>query len=294
MRIARIVSPDDRQIFAIVQPDGTLRDMFALLSDYAVRQGKDKNTYGVDPPFLLAEQVEEAQRVLGVETDLTKYDFPADTPLVCPFLRPNRVIAIGRNYGEHAKELGNAVPEEPIVFLKASNCVIGPNDAIEIPDWVGRVDYEAELLVVIGKGGKNIPEADAMKHVAAYSAFNDVTAREKQRAAQEKKQPWFLAKSMDTSGPLGPYLVTADEIPDPHNLKISLTVNGETKQSDTTGSMIYSIPFLISYLSKWFRLEMGDVIATGTPSGVGPLHPGDTVEVTIEGIGTLRNPVVAI
>jgi len=174
-----------------------------------------------------------------------------------PIPRPNRILAIGRNYADHARELGNAVPEDPIVFLKASTSVIGPGETIEIPEWVGRVDYEAELLVVLGKGGKNIPEADAMGHVVGYAIFNDVTARERQRAAQEKRHPWFLAKSLDTFGALGPYLVTADEVPDPHGLRITLTVNGETKQDGTTASMIYPIPALIAFLSRWFAIRAG-------------------------------------
>jgi 2-keto-4-pentenoate hydratase/2-oxohepta-3-ene-1,7-dioic acid hydratase in catechol pathway len=153
------------------------------------------------------------------------------------------------------------------VFLKASTSLSGRNEAIEIPEWVGRVDYEGELLVVLGKGGKNVSEADAMGLVCGYSLFNDVTARALQRDDQERKHPWFRSKSLDTFGPLGPYLVTADEIPDPHNLRLTLSVNGETKQDDTTASMVYSIPALIAFLSKHFRLEPGDVIATGTPVG---------------------------
>lgn len=214
--------------------------------------------------------------------------------LLAPLPRPNRILAIGRNYAEHAKESGAEVFEEPIVFLKASTSVVGPDAAIEIPAWMGRVDFEAELLVVLGRGGKNVPEADAMDLVAGYSVFNDVTAREVQRADQGRKHPWFRSKSVDTFGPMGPYLVTADEVPDPHALRVSLTVNGETKQDDTTASMVYDIPTLIAFLSKWFRLEPGDVIATGTPSGIGAIVPGDVVEATVEGVGTLRNPVVAI
>lgn len=232
-----------------------------------------------------------AARELGDDA-FTDCLYPADAPLLPPIPRPNRILAIGRNYGEHAKELGNAVPEEPIVFMKASSCVIGPEEAIVIPEGVGRVDFEAELAVVIGKGGKNIAEADALSHICAYTIFNDVTARDKQRAAQEKKHPWFLAKSLDTFGPLGPYLVTPDEIPDPHNLRITLKVNGETRQDGSTSDMIFSIPALIAYLSRWLTLEPGDLIATGTPPGVGPIIPGDVVGIEIPGLGTLRNSVV--
>lgn len=241
----------------------------------------------------LREVLPAAVEMLRQEGELHRYVFPADTPLLAPIPRPNRILAIGRNYAEHAKESGAAVHEEPIVFLKASTSVIGPDAPIEIPDWIGQVDYEAELLVVLGTGGRYIAEADAMNHVAAYSVFNDVTARTQQRADQGRKHPWFRSKSVDTFGPLGPYLVTADAVPDPHNLRVTLSVNGDIKQNDTTASMVYRIPTLIAFLSKWFLLEAGDVIATGTPSGIGPLIPGDTVVAAVEGVGSLRNPVIA-
>jgi 5-oxopent-3-ene-1,2,5-tricarboxylate decarboxylase / 2-hydroxyhepta-2,4-diene-1,7-dioate isomerase len=212
--------------------------------------------------------------------------------LLAPIPRPNRILAIGRNYAEHAKELGNAVPDEPVVFLKSSTSVIGPEIAIQIPRWVGRVDFEAELLVVLGSGGKNIPESDALSHVVGYTLFNDVTAREKSKQLQSKGHPWFLAKSMDTFGPMGPYLLTPDEVSNPHDLEITLTVNGEIKQQSKTDAMIHTIPKLIAFLSRWFALEKGDVIATGTPPGVGPIVPGDTVSLTIPGFGVLANPVV--
>lgn len=243
----------------------------------------------------VADLLQKAEAAVGQTSEWAECVYPADTPLLAPLPRPNRIFGIGRNYAEHARELGNAVPEdEPIVFLKGSETVVGPNAPIEIPENAGRVDFEGELLVVIGTGGKHIAESDAMKHIAGYSVFNDVTAREIQRAAQDKKRPWFIGKSLDTFGPLGPFLVTPDEIPDPHNLRLTLTVNGETRQNDTTGSMIYSIPFLIAHLSRYFALHPGDVIATGTPSGVGPIVPGDTVTVTVEGVGTLSNPVISV
>jgi len=249
----------------------------------------------------LAPLVEEAAALLSKRGLLDDLALPLDSVrLRPPIPRPNRILAIGRNYAEHAKEQGKTVFEEPIVFLKASTSVIGPDEPIEIPDWAGRVDYEGELLVVLGsdpdtaRNGKHVPEADAMDLVVGYSLFNDVTARALQRADQERKHPWFRSKSLDTFGPLGPYLVTSDEVPDPHDLRLSLAVNGEIRQDDTTGSMVYSIPALIAFLSKHFRLEPGDVIATGTPSGIGPLVPGDTVTVTIPGLGSLTNPVVAV
>jgi 2-keto-4-pentenoate hydratase/2-oxohepta-3-ene-1,7-dioic acid hydratase in catechol pathway len=239
----------------------------------------------------LATAIANAVSSLGMSGEAEEAVVPSASCLLAPLPRPNRILAIGRNYAEHAKEQGASVTEEPIVFLKASQTVIAPDEPIRIPEGIGRVDYEAELMVVLGGGGRNIPESEAMGHVAGYTVFNDVTARTMQKKAQSSNHPWFLSKSLDTFGPMGPYLVTPDEVPDPHNLRISLTVNGETKQDDTTASMVFRIPFLIAYLSRFFALESGDVIATGTPSGIGAIVPGDVVTVTVEGIGSLSNPV---
>ncbi|MBC8139073.1 MAG: fumarylacetoacetate hydrolase family protein [Fibrella sp.] len=241
----------------------------------------------------LANAVSNAIASLTMSGDTEQAIVPSASRLLAPLPRPNRILAIGRNYAEHAKEQGASVTEEPIVFLKASQSVIAPDEAIRIPEGIGRVDFEAELMVVLGSGGKNIVEADAMSHVAGYTVFNDVTARTMQKKAQSSNHPWFLSKSLDTFGPMGPYLITPDEVPDPHDLRISLTVNGEPKQDDTTASMVFRIPFLIAYLSRFFALEPGDVIATGTPSGIGAIVPGDIVSVVVEGIGTLSNPVEA-
>ncbi len=289
---------------ALVQDDNTLLDIWGVIGAWArtlPREATDALLQMQHLPPIgcamlkndLGDMLAQAKTAIDEET-WQSFVRPAGSPLIAPIPRPTRILAIGRNYAEHAKESGADVFEEPIVFLKASQSVIGPDANIEIPDWIGQVDYEAELLVVIGKGGKNISEEDAMNHVVGYSVFNDVTARTQQRADQARKHPWFRSKSFDTSGPLGPHLVTADEVSDPHNLKISLTVNGETKQNDTTSNMVYRIPTLIAFLSKWFALEPGDVIPTGTPSGIGALKPGDVVEATVEGVGTLRNSVVGI
>ena len=283
------------------QADGSFINLTALMGEYS-RLHEGVTAIPTEPlsvAFDLAEgvlgwreMIPAAVALMIEQGRLAEFIYAADTPLASPLPRPNRILAIGRNYAQHAKESGAEVFEEPIVFLKASQSVIGPDEAIEIPSWMGRVDFEAELLVVIGRGGKSISPGEAMNHVIGYSIFNDVTAREQQREDQGRKHPWFRSKSVDTFGPLGPWLVTADEVPDPHNLRVSLTVNGETKQDDTTASMVYSIPDLIAFLSKWFRLETGDVIATGTPSGVGAIVPGDVVEARVEGLGVLRNPVM--
>lgn len=283
----------------VMHENGGLYDLARMLKTTGERRGQT----AVETPgsvleaviggAQLAERFAGAARALKESGELDAFALPPMARLLAPLPRPTRILAIGRNYAEHARESGADVFEEPIVFLKASTCVIGPDAPIEIPEWAGRVDYEGELLVVLGKGGKNVSEADAMGLVAGYTIFNDVTAREIQRADQARKHPWFRSKSLDTFGPMGPYLVTADEIPDPHDLRLTLSVNGETKQDDTTASMVYRIPTLIAFLSKFFALEPGDVIATGTPSGVGAVVPGDTIEITIDGLGTLRNPVVA-
>lgn len=212
--------------------------------------------------------------------------------LTSPLPRPNRIFGIGRNYADHAKELGNEViREEPIVFLKASTTVISSGKSIEIPAWAERVDYEGELAVVIGIPGRDIPKERALSHVAGYTVFNDVTERNMQKRDTARGLPWFRSKSIDTFGPLGPVIVTTDEIKDPQNLAIRTEVNGEVRQNGNTKDMIHSVTDLIAFLSKYFTLEAGDVIATGTPAGIGPIKPGDAVSITIEGIGTLTNPV---
>ena len=216
----------------------------------------------------------------------------AGVTAAAPLPSPHRILAIGRNYSEHAREMDSDVPDEPIVFQKASTSVIADGQPIVLPANVGRVDFEGELAVVIGTVGRNVPESEAMSLVAGYTLINDVTARDEQKRAIGKSLPWFLSKSYDTFGPLGPYLVTPDEVPDPQNMQLTLSVNGEVKQQANTSEMLFSIPYLISYLSRHFTLFPGDVIATGTPPGVGPLKAGDVVEVRIAEIGTLTNPVI--
>jgi 2-keto-4-pentenoate hydratase/2-oxohepta-3-ene-1,7-dioic acid hydratase in catechol pathway len=213
--------------------------------------------------------------------------------LAPPIPRPNRLFGIGRNYADHAAEQGSDPPiEEPIVFMKASTSVIGSGQPIVVPEWAERVDFEGELAVVIGLAGKDIEESNARRHIAGYTLVNDVTERNMQTRDMARSYPWFRSKSIDTFCPMGPCIVTADEIRDPQDLRLVTSVNGELKQDANTSQMIHGIPKLISWLSKLFALEAGDVIATGTPAGIGPLKPGDTVTVTVPEIGTLSNPVV--
>ena len=220
------------------------------------------------------------------------YCLPASTALACPLPTPNRILAIGRNYADHAKELGNAIPDEPVVFQKANSSIIGPGESVVLPTAIGQVDHEGELLVVIGTGGRDIALDAALGHVAGYSIINDVTARAKSKALQAKGYPWFLAKCRDTFGPIGPVVVSADSLIDQFPLSIDVTVNGTPRQHGTTDQMIHDVAALIHFLSTVTELMLGDCIATGTPSGVGPLVAGDTVTVTISGIGTLTNPVI--
>lgn len=220
------------------------------------------------------------------------YCLPASTALACPLTAPNRILAIGRNYADHAKELGNAIPDEPVVFQKANSSIIGPGESIVLPTAIGQVDHEGELLVVIGTGGRDIALDAALEHVAGYSIINDVTARAKSKALQAKGYPWFLAKCRDTFGPIGPVVVAASSLAEQFPLTIDVTVNGTLRQHGTTDQMIHDVAALIHYLSTVTELMPGDCIATGTPSGVGPLVAGDSVTVTISGIGTLTNPVI--
>ena len=216
--------------------------------------------------------------------------------LAAPIPRPPKIICVGLNYRDHAAESGLAIPETPTIFAKFPNCVIGPGDPIVLPRNSTRPDYEAELAVVIGKGGRHIPEDAWREHVFGYTILHDVSARDYQLATSQ----WMIGKTFDTFCPMGPAIVTADEIPDPHNLHISLELNGAVMQDSNTSNLIFKIPQLIAFLSSVFTLETGDVIATGTPAGVGfvrkppvYLKPGDEVRIKIEGIGELVNPVVA-
>jgi 2-keto-4-pentenoate hydratase/2-oxohepta-3-ene-1,7-dioic acid hydratase in catechol pathway len=199
---------------------------------------------------------------------------------------PTKVVCVGRNYVEHADELGNEVPDEPVIFIKPSTSVIGPGAPIVIPPDAAEVHHEAELAVVVGKVSHGVAAEDAAGHIFGYTAGNDVTARD----LQKKDGQWARAKGFDTFCPLGPAIET--EL-DPAGLRISCEVNGELRQEASTYDMVFGVAELFSFVSRVMTLLPGDVILTGTPSGVGPIRSGDRVEVTIERIGTLANPVVA-
>ncbi|HEX9095996.1 MAG TPA: fumarylacetoacetate hydrolase family protein [Candidatus Dormibacteraeota bacterium] len=216
--------------------------------------------------------------------------------LHAPIPRPKKdVFCLGQNYAAHAAESGNPPPTAPIYFSKPPTTVIGPDEAVPYPQGMtNRLDWEVELGVVIGPAGRDIPEGRALDHVFGYTVFNDVTARD----LQYRTSQWFKGKSLDGSCPMGPLIVTADEIPDPQRLRLRLSVNGVKKQDSNTGDMIFSVARIIADLSAGMTLEPGDCISTGTPQGVGDgrkppeyLKPGDVMEAEVEGIGVLRNPV---
>ena len=216
--------------------------------------------------------------------------------LHAPLLNPPRVFAIGLNYRDHAKESGMAIPTTPVVFFKLPTAIVGPGEPIVLPINSSQPDYEAEFAFVIGKGGYRIPASAWRDHVYGYTIVNDVSARDVQFASTQ----WSLSKSFPTFCPLGPAIVTADEIPDPHSLAIGLAIDGEVLQSSNTSELIFKTPELIEYLSSITPLLPRDIVSTGTPYGVGLgrtpkrwLRPGETVTVTVEGLGSLTNPVVA-
>lgn len=218
--------------------------------------------------------------------------------LVAPIADPGKILCIGLNYADHAAESGVEPPEEPVCFSKFGNTIIGPDQPIRLPSVATQVDYEAELVAVIGRRGFAIPRKKAFDYVAGYMNGHDVSARDWQIGRPGKQ--WLLGKTPDTFAPIGPWLVTADEVADPHDLRIQLRLNGETMQDSRTREFIFGIDEIIAHVSQLMTLEPGDLIFTGTPPGVGMardpqvwLNPGDRVEVEIEGLGTLSNPVEA-
>lgn len=216
--------------------------------------------------------------------------------LLAPLARPSKIIGVGLNYRDHAAESNAAVPISPILFAKLPNAVVGPQDAIELPPESEFVDWEIELAVIIGRKARGVRRESAMDHVAGYTILNDVSARD----IQERDGQWVRAKSFDTFAPLGPWIATADELGDGSGLGLRLWVNGQLKQSSNTSELIFDVPTLVSFCSRGFTLEPGDIITTGTPAGVGHgrdpqecLRAGDVVALEIDGIGRLENPVRA-
>lgn len=265
---------------------------------------RDQRVYGLQPAGFNST-LEVLQGGWGARSVIDAYlqTLPASSgiplenvTLLAPVPRPPKVICVGLNYRDHAAEAKLEVPTTPTIFSKFPNAITGPGSPIILPKNSIKPDYEAELAVVIGKGGRHVPEQYWYRHVYGYMCLNDVSARDFQMATSQ----WLMGKTFDTFAPTGPWITTSDEIADPHALAISLEINGEVMQSSNTSEMIFKIPQIIAYLSSVFTLEAGDIITTGTPAGVGfgkkpPrwLKAGDDVIVKIAGLGELRNPVVA-
>jgi len=263
-----------------------LADLTGLVSEEALTADEVNRCYDLDGGFF--------KGVTGaVIENLPQVDL-ASVSLCSPVPRPGKVICIGLNYRDHAEESGMAIPQSPLIFSKFSSCVTGPGEDIIIPAASSQVDYEAELAVVIGRRSSKVSAAEAMASVFGYANFNDVSARDFQFADGQ----WQRGKSCDTFAPMGPFVATADEIPSPQDLRIQFRLNGKTLQDSSTRQLIFGIAELIEFLSRDITLEPGDVIATGTPPGVGfarkpPIFmaDGDVAEVEIQGLGILSNPV---
>ena len=252
----------------------------------------DASAFGEDynEPFFATDGVERLQTWLAKQTSLPP--LPEEVRLGPPTCRPSKLICIGLNYADHARESGMAIPDEPVIFFKATSAICGPYDDLTLPQGSAKTDWEVELAVVIGKKAAYVAEEEAMGYVAGYMLHNDYSERAFQL---EQGGQWVKGKSCDTFAPLGPFLATKDEIPDPHNLDLWLSLNGEHVQESNTSNLIFGVPQLVSYLSRFMTLLPGDIISTGTPSGVGLgfkpprfLKPGDVVEPGIEGLGTSR------
>ncbi len=264
----------------VIDAEGRIRDISARVMDFAGSE--------LDPGSLAG---------LG-NVDLSTLPLVEGDPRIGPCVAgTGKFICIGLNYADHAAESGMQVPPEPVIFMKATSAIVGPNDNVLIPRTSVKTDWEVELGVVIGKAAKYVSEEEALDHVAGYCVAHDVSERAFQA---ERAGQWTKGKSCDTFGPIGPWLVTTDEVPDPQNLPMWLTVNGETMQDGSTKTMVYGVKFLVSYLSQFMTLHPGDIISTGTPPGVGMgmkppryLKDGDVVELGIEGLGTQKQTFLA-
>ena len=292
MKIVTFTRPDTADnLFCVgaLTDDGQIVDLTDIVSDHGLTAAEQLGCLDLESGFLA-----RAKKELG-SAGRPSVD-RRDVRIVSPVPRPGKVICVGLNYRDHAEESGMPVPKSPIIFSKFSSCVIGPGEAIAVPRSSTQVDYEAELAFIIGRRGRNVPRDKAMNHVFGYSNFNDVSARDFQFADGQ----WQRGKSCDGFAPMGEYIATTDEIPDPQDLAIKLELNGEVLQDSNTCQMIFGVAELVEFLSGFVTLEPGDVVATGTPPGVGfarkpPvfLKDGDIVKVMIEGLGVLSNPVTS-
>ncbi len=277
MRLIR-VGPHHEEIPGLLMPDGTRRDARAVTNDYT-------------PGFFAESGLQRLARWAEEHADKAPCLDP-DARLGPPITRPGKLICIGLNYKDHARESGMDPPDEPVVFFKATTAVCGPDDDLVIPRGGDKTDWEVELAVMIGRRASYVGRDAAMGCVAGYMLHNDYSERAFQL---ERGGQWVKGKSCDTFAPLGPFLATTNEVPDPHALRLWLDVNGKRMQDGSTANLIFDIPTLVSYLSGFMTLEPGDIISTGTPAGVGLglkppvyLRPGDVVELGIDGLGRSR------
>lgn len=211
-----------------------------------------------------------------------------------PPVEARQIIAIGLNYRSHAEEMGRPLPSEPVVFAKSPSSALGHLEPVQVPGDLGRTDFEAEVAAIIGRQARFVSREKAHDTISGYCLLNDLTLRDLQSKASQGGLPWFLAKSPDTYCPMGPYLVPSEDVDDPNSIEFLLRVNGETRQQGTTADMVFSVAHLIEYITRFITLEPGDVVATGTPSGVGPVEPGDVMVIHSPQLGTLENPVVRL
>jgi 2,4-didehydro-3-deoxy-L-rhamnonate hydrolase len=267
----------------VLLANGTKLDVSAFGHDY------DETFFGDNGIEKLQAWIENNQDSCPVVGD--------DVRLGPPLMRPSKIVCVGLNYAKHAAESGMDVPEEPVLFFKATSAIVGPNDPITIPKGSEKTDWEVELAVVIGKKASYVSKADALNHVAGYVLHNDVSERAFQL---ERSGQWVKGKSCDTFAPIGPFIATPDEIGDPNNLNLWLTLNGEEMQNSSTSDFIFNIQHVVSYISQYMTLLPGDIISTGTPFGVGLgltppryLQDGDVVELGIEGLGVSKQTCVA-
>lgn len=278
MKLCRFGAPGHEKA-GILDREGRIRDLSAHFAD------------------LSPEALGDERLAVIANLDIENLPVVEGSPrLGPPVARVPKFIAIGLNYRDHAEEAGLAIPSEPIIFMKATSCIVGANDAIVQPPHSTKLDWELELGVVIGSTARYVDEAQALAHVAGYCIVNDVS----ERAFQMQSSQWDKGKGCDSFGPIGPWLVTRDEVPDPQNLGMRLELNGELRQSGNTSTMIFSVARIVAYCSRYMTLVPGDVITTGTPPGVGMgmkppqwLKPGDELHLSIEGLGEQRQRVVA-
>ena len=283
MKLARYGDPGAERP-AVLLDDGTRLDATSQVRDY-------------DEAFFAGAAIADLRRWATADR-VSAPRIPAGARIGCPIARPSKIVCIGLNFRDHAAESAMELPKEPVIFFKATTAIAGPNDPVRIPRGGTKLDWEVELAVVIGRAASYVDERQALDHVAGYALHNDYSERSFQL---ERGGQWVKGKSADTFAPIGPFLATRDEVPDPQALAMWLTVNGDTRQRGTTANMVFGVATLVSYVSQFMTLLPGDVISTGTPAGVGLgmkpapvyLQPGDVVELGIDGLGQSRQDVVA-